>query len=126
MKGENILYNNVVPSSIAEQENGGQNQRINHLDRRSDKIASRYYYHSTICRLRYDDCLMNLRSEFDLETDTLIGYLKKRLGFLNSLVNRKVTTAQLRRTYPYYDWSGKAMAPPKEAKITPAGSLELF
>ena len=85
-------------------------------------MASRYYYHATICRLRYDDCLLNLSEEFFLEPETIVGWLQKRLGFVNSMVSRKVTAAELRRSYPYFDWSGRTSNVSKEVKITPAGS----
>ena len=107
MKGENILYNDLVPNSLEEPGTGVKSHRNLYLDRRSDKMAARYYYHSVICRLRYDDCLLHLSSEFDLEPDTIIGYIKKRLSFVNSMIKHKMTSAELRRKYPFYDWSGR-------------------
>lgn len=108
MKGENILYNSVVPSSLTSIGTGGiKSQRNTYLDRRSDAMAARYYYHSNICRLRYDDCLVALSMEFFLEPDTIIGWLKKRVSLVNKMVKTQVAVAELRRSYPYYDWSGR-------------------
>ncbi len=97
-----------MPSSLANLEGGVQSQRNTYLDKRSDAMAFRYYYHATICRLRYDDCLYELSNEFFLEPETIVGYLKKRLGLVNSLVNKKTSPKQLRKQYPYFDWSVRA------------------
>lgn len=107
MKGENTLYKSVVPSSLTQLKGGKKSQRNTYLDRRSDAMACRYYYHSTICRLRYDDCLLSLSMEFNLEPDTIIGYLQKRLGYVNSMVRKETPTSELRQQYPWFDWSGK-------------------
>lgn len=107
MKGENILYNNVVPNSLSNLEGGVKSQRNTYLEKRTDAMACRFYYHSTICRLRYDDCLFYLSNEFYLEPDTIVGWLKQRVSLVNNLVNKKVSTAILRRRYPHFDWSGR-------------------
>ena len=122
MKGENILYNNVVPSSLEELDDGAKGQRNTYLDKRSDAMACRFYYHATICRLRYDDTLLNLSMEFFLEPDTIVGWLKQRSAFLNNLAHKQITTSVLRRRYPHFDWSSR----PTNIKVTPAGNLSLF
>ena len=111
MKGETSLYNNLVPSSLSRMDSGERSQRNTYLNQRTDAMACRYYYHATICRLRYDDCLLNLAGEFFLEPDTIIGYLKKRQGYCNNLVSKQVSTAELRRKYPFFDWSGRVKTP---------------
>lgn len=110
MKGENSLYKNVVPNSLTKNKGGKKSQRNTYLDRRSDAMACRYYYHSTICRLRYDDCLLSLSLEFNLEPDTIIGYLQKRLGYVNSMVRKETSSKELSVKFPWYDWSGKPYA----------------
>lgn len=123
MKGENILYNNIVPSSLGEQDGGTKSQRNSYLEKRSDAMACRYYYHATIRRRRYDDCLMDLSGEFFLAPETIIDRLKQRVGFVNALVNKKITTAELRRRYPHFDWSA---SPEKKPTAKPTASLSLF
>ena len=110
MKGKQLLYNQIVSNSLPLIE-GERGQRNVYVEKHRDKIASRYYYHATICRLRYDDCLLALSEEFSLTTNTIIVNLKKRLAFINRLVQNETTTAELRRRYPYFDWSARIMVP---------------
>ena len=111
MKGENSLYKSIVPSSLANLESGVKSQRNTFLEQRSDAMACRYYYHATICRLRYDDCLLNLSAEFFLAPETIIEWLKQRMAFVNRLVDNQIKTSELRQKYPFYDWSGRVNIP---------------
>jgi hypothetical protein len=106
MSGKQRLYNNLVPSSLPETE-GELGKRNAYIEQRHDAMASRYYYYSVICRLRYDDCLLNLSSEFFLSTNMIVKCLLKREDFIYKLETRKVTTSELRRKYPFFDWSAK-------------------
>ncbi|UAB84989.1 hypothetical protein INR75_02870 [Zunongwangia sp. SCSIO 43204] len=120
MKGKNSLYNNLVPNSLEVLDSGERSQRNTYLNQRTDAMACRYYYHATICRLRYDDCLLHLAAEFFLEPDTIIGYLKKRQGYCNNLVTKQITALELRKKYPFFDWSGRIRT------ITKTDSPNLF
>lgn len=110
MKGKQLLYNQVVSSSLPDAE-GERGQRNTFIDKRHDAMACRYYYYATICRLRYDDCLLALSNEFFLTPNVIVLNLKKRLAFINRLASQETTTAELRRRYPYFDWSARVMVP---------------
>lgn len=118
MKGENLLYKNVVPSSL----DAVKSQRDSYLEQRTNAMAHRYYYHAHLCRLRYDDCLLALSAEFHLAPETIINYLKQRVGLVNSLADKQTAPAVLRQRYPYFDWSVRS-TPPKPA--TPARNVQL-
>lgn len=109
MKGKQLLYNTLVQPSLG-QAQGEKGQRNAFLDRRHDAMACRYYYYANICRMRYDDCLMCLSNEFFLTPNAIVLNLKKRLAFINRLAQNETTTAELRRRYPYFDWSARVMA----------------
>ncbi len=115
--GKQLLYNSLVPSSITS--DGEVGQRNMYLERRHDKMACRYYYHATICRLRYDDSLLALSLEFDLGVNQIVNCLKKRLAYINRLVEKEITTSELRRLYPYMDWSCRITLPPQKSPEIP-------
>lgn len=101
-RGKQTLYNNIVPSSTPEV--GEKGKRNIGLEDRRDAMAYRYYFYATISRLRYDDCLLNLSNEFFLQPDTIIKELQMRIALINQLVADKITTAELRKKYPFYNW----------------------
>lgn len=72
-----------------------------------DMLACRYYYHTTICRLRYDDCLVQLSREFGVAPTTVELHLKSRLSAINVMVEERTTAQELKKRYPWYNWDGK-------------------
>ena len=102
------LYDKLVPSSLPEKE--GEFQRKNtYAESHRDMMAARYYYHTTICRSRYDDTLVQLSKEFGLATSTILGHLNKRVATVNEMIEGRVSTAQLRKKYPWYVWDGRPL-----------------
>jgi len=102
MRGKNSLYNDIIPSSIAEL--GKKSRRNTFLEERDDALAYRYNYHAHLCRLRYDDCLVGLSAEFFLSHNIIIQRLSRRTDLLKSLVSANMQAGELRRLYPYYAW----------------------
>lgn len=103
-RGKQKLYNHLVESSV-EQITGSQSKRNQCLEVRRDKMACRFYFHAVIRRLRYDDCLLNLHLEFDLMTNTIVKELETANDRINTLNSNKTTTAELRKMYPFYNWT---------------------
>lgn len=101
-RGKQRLYNNIVPRSIVEA--GEKGQRNTGIEARRNAMAHRYYFHCTINRLRYDDCLLNLQQEFFLQPDTIVKELLLRSELIANLVNERATTAELRKMYPFFNW----------------------
>lgn len=106
MKGENVLYKNTVQSSLPQ---GGHTKKGPYQDDRLDMLACRFYYHTSICRLRYDDCLVQLEKEFCVSHRTITRLLKERLATINIMVEEQTKTGDLKKRYPWYDWSGKPL-----------------
>lgn len=104
MIGEQLLYKKIVKSSIPPKE--GEERGGNAFKEQwRDLLASRYYYHASHRRKRYDDCLMELSREFFITSRSVVANLKLRLGFIQRLTNDEIATAELRKRYPWYDWS---------------------
>lgn len=106
MKGEKLLYADMVKTSLPETKGTFQKQHV-YLEARHDVMAARYYYHSSICRMRYDDCLLQLSREFNLTTNTIVICLKLRLYKLNGMVENETTLQELKAAYPWFLWDGK-------------------
>lgn len=103
-RGKQKLYNQLVSNSVIGVV-GSKSKRNECLESRRDKMAYRYYFHAIICRLRYDDCLFKLHSEFDLMPDTIVKELLKRDEKINELTKNKTTTSELRKRYPFFNWT---------------------
>lgn len=108
MKGKHTLHNSTIVPSLLPKE-GKQHQRNTGIDKRRDAMAHRYYFHATICRLLYEDCLLALYNEFFLQPETIVNELQLRLDLINELVQNQITTAELRRKYPFYNWVSKLL-----------------
>jgi HD superfamily phosphohydrolase len=105
MRGKQKLYTKLVTTSI--KQNGEQGKRNADIEDRRDAMAHRYYFHAIISRKRYDDCLLNLNKEFWIQPNTIITELQKRSDLINKLNRNKVTTAELRKKYPFFNWVNK-------------------
>ncbi|WP_143960244.1 hypothetical protein [Litoribacter populi] len=104
MRGKNALYESIITSSLPD-EVGEKGKRNVYLEQRDVKLAHRYYYHAQLCRLRYDDCLLNLSEEFSLSPNVIIQRLNKKTDLIKSLVAENKTPAELRKLYGYFNWA---------------------
>jgi len=104
-RGKSVLYNQLIPNSVAKNKGNG---RKPYLEARHSAMACRYYYHAYICRRRYDDCLNHLSEEFFLSPQQIVNQLQSRLALINSMVEDDMPPAELRKRYPFFDWSLRA------------------
>jgi hypothetical protein len=104
-RGKQILYNRLVPISVKP----AQKHRQKLVNRRNDALACRYYFHSNINRLRYDDCLNELSNEFYISTNSIVRCLMLRVDYIKQLSLKGITTAELRKMYPHYNWQGRLL-----------------
>lgn len=104
-RGKNKLYNNLVPEFTSGV--GQFKKRNTSIEARRDVMAHRYYFHAIMCRLRYDDCIINLHHEFFLQPNTVIRELELRLDLINQLVKQELNGGDLRKLYPWLNWTVK-------------------
>ena len=107
MLGKNILHKPLVKELTTVK--GVKGQRNTGIEARRDAMAHRYYFHATINRLLYKDCLFALNQEFHLQPDTIVSELLKRTELIYSLSSQEITTAELRKKYPFYNWMAKLL-----------------
>lgn len=106
-RGKHKLYNTIVSNSLPKPD--PTHKRNAGIDGRRDAMAHRYYFHATINRFRYDDCLVFLSQEFYLQPNTIVGELEHRFDLISNLVKNKVTIVELRKLYPYYNWTPRVL-----------------
>ena len=104
-RGKQKLYNTIVATSLPEPDQSLK--RNAGIEGRRDAMAHRYYFHATINRFRYDDCLVTRSQEFYLQPNTIVGELEQRFDVISALVKNKVTPLELKRLYPYFNWAAK-------------------
>lgn len=102
MRGKNTLYNAIIPSSLPD--DGRKGQRNTYLEQRDDAMACRFYFHAHLCRLRYDDCLLNLSREFFLSHNVIVQRLQDRTDLIKRLVKEGATAQELRKEYGFFRW----------------------
>ena len=106
MTGSQTLYTGLFPSAIPENP-GEKGKRNAFIERRHDAMASRFYFHAQLRRLRYDDCICELSDEFHLSHNVVTLNLRKRIDFIKKLVEEKATVTDLQRDFPYFNWNYK-------------------
>lgn len=103
MRGQKALYEDLIPSSL--ETVGQKSQRNTFLDDRDEAMAHRYFFHTHICRKRYDDCLLELSREFYLSHNVITQRLLKKADLIKSLIQEDVPAQELRKKYPHFVWS---------------------
>lgn len=106
-RGKQKLYNTIVANSLPEPDSS--HKRNTGIDGRRDAMAHRYYFHATINRFRYDDCLVFLHQEFFLQPNTIVSELEQRFEVISALVKNKVTPVELKKLYPWFNWTPRVL-----------------
>jgi hypothetical protein len=104
-RGRHTLHKNLIQGNLFPEEESGTPKHVERYERVKDKIACRYYYYAAICRMLYRDCLVQLEMEFDRSDRTIVNLLETRPAFIQKLVDNETTAAELKKRYPWYDWS---------------------
>jgi len=104
MRGQQALYNDIFPSAIPETL-GSKSKRNTFTNERDIAMAHRFYYHANLLRSRYDDCLFALHQEFFMTPEAIVQCLGNKQELLRQLVADHATPQELKRKYPYFNWS---------------------
>lgn len=80
--------------------------RTDRIDKRNRVMTARYYYHTEIRRIRFDDAIKTLSDcEFFLEERTITNALLACDDYYNELLREKTSVKKLQRIYSGFDWS---------------------
>jgi hypothetical protein len=74
---------------------------INNRDR---KLVLRYYYHTSICKTKYEETINNLVNEFDLAERTITDRLLLNNDTINELMKLHPNKNTLKKEVPYFSW----------------------
>lgn len=94
----------IFPSAIDTKPEQKSHRNV-FIDRRDDALAARFYFYFHIKRLRYDDCLLNMESEFFITSRVISERLVLRADYMKELINRETQAADLRKLFPFYAWN---------------------
>jgi len=90
-------------------ENGkktNETRRERLIVRRNRRLIARYYYWSELKRLRFDDVLNLLQEEeFFIKERNIMNIINDNNSYLDSLIRNGVTSKQLKKEYPVFNWS---------------------
>ena len=68
-------------------------------------LCYRYYYHYEILRVRMDDAVATMESEFFISSSTIMARLVEYADLLKDIVNNKPSKSDLRKKYPQFTWN---------------------
>jgi len=102
MRGERQLY---LPFYCeAEPLTAGRGRSDTLIQNRDRKLLLRYYYHTYFTRLKYDDTIHQLITEFDLAERTIIDRLQMNNDLINEIMKARPMVNELKKEVPYFSW----------------------
>jgi hypothetical protein len=94
MRGQRTLFDNLLPDEKRVFKKG-RSARL--IERRDEFLMTRYFYHTEVKRLRYDDVLKVMsEDEFFIEPETVMNRLKCLADELKVRFQSKPTLAKLK------------------------------
>lgn len=101
------LGQNIAQSILKEKINKTTAKHVKGVftSERNYKIACRFYFHFTIKGLRYERCLTELNTEFDLSEIRIAQIIMLERNNLEKLKQQKADKKYLTAKIPHYNWS---------------------
>lgn len=94
MRGQRRLFDNLIIQDKGAAKKGRSGKLIS---RRDDLLAIRYYYHTEVKRLRFDDVLRVLsEDEFFIETQTILNRLACLGNSIKEIFKNKPSLSKLK------------------------------
>lgn len=95
MKGQRTLFDNLLQPTIVRKSLRGRSQQLIH--KRDEKLMIRYFYHTEVKRLRFDDVLEVMSNEeFFIEPQTLINRLTRLSDKMTERFTERPSLAKLK------------------------------
>jgi hypothetical protein len=76
-----------------------------HIDRRDEVLTTRFYYYYQIRRMRYDDALVELETEFFITPNVILQRIGLKGDLMKQLVKNETKVTTLRKKYPFFNWA---------------------
>lgn len=83
---------------------GKKGRDIELVNQRKEVILYRYYYYSKLKRMRYDDVIPILKSEFFLSNRTIIDIINKEIDMLKDIYKQQATINELQKKFTFINW----------------------
>lgn len=103
-RGQQALFTTLFPTSVTPPDSDTKGERL-FIDKRDDALAYRYYFYVQIKRLRYDDCLLHLESDFFIGSRSIVLRLDSRKDLLKILIKQDAKVSVLKKKFPQFNWN---------------------
>jgi hypothetical protein len=100
MRGRQKLFDDSISEDCVRQ---GRSAKL-HSDR-NKALVYRYYHYQCHTQLRFGAILERLSMEFYISTFTVQKSIDEQFSLLNDLKKQRPTTSDLRKLYPYLNWT---------------------
>ena len=104
-RGQQSLFTTLFPTSVTPSTDSDSKGERLFIDKRDDAIAYRYYFYVQIKRLRYDDCLLHLESDFFIGSRSIVMRLDSRKDLLKGLIKQDAKVNVLKKEFPQFNWN---------------------
>ena len=104
MRGARSLYLPYI-SEQEQPESQGRGRSDFLIQRRDHKLVTRYYFYTWIKKINFEETIYQLCFEFDLAERTITDRLTLCSDNINAIMNSKPPVFELKREFPYFNWS---------------------
>jgi hypothetical protein len=103
MRGSQKLFKPFF-AEVTEAIKPGRGRSETLINKRDRKLILRYYYYTSICRLKYEETIKQLINEFDLAERTITDRLQLNNDQINEVMKQKPTPQKLKIEIPHFKW----------------------
>jgi hypothetical protein len=105
MRGQNLLFNNLLqPETLPQEKNSDKGRSKELISKRDTRLLYRYYYYAQIHRKQYGDIITLLSDQFDLSEMRVIVCLSDKHLDLKRIFTEKPSLKFLKDAYPWLSW----------------------
>lgn len=105
MRGQRTLFDELLTTETKARIAGDKQRPRNVLmPERNALLIHRYYYYFEICRMRFDDILKQLETEFFIVGGRIVVILTENDAQFRKVMNQKPDRAALEKIYPHINW----------------------
>jgi hypothetical protein len=107
MRGQQSLFANIFVDTAVKPVQK-QRPRNYYQPERNEALVHRYYFHAEINRMRFDDCIKQLESEFHITAPRIVAVLTQCTSNIQRLHDAKPSLKDLEKKFPWYAWKQRA------------------
>ena len=79
-------------------------RNIELIDKRNECLLHRYYFYSKVLKLKYEDVITTLTTEFFISGRTITDITLSESDYLTELFKKKYTAKELEKKFRFLNW----------------------